>query len=216
MVGEYGPALEENWGFEGIDHVREYMGDEWVSGTSEIVPRLAQELEGTLQLVESELRSEQPSPIPGDSHSADDELLQVIEEEITNVKSLISNQFSDLKALAYRLYAVFVHRGTVSFGHYWIYIHDIQRGIWRKYNDEYVTEVQDVSEIFQDTTDQNPPTPYFLVYINDGLKERLVDPVCRDIAPAVDLAEMEGVEPTSPAPPQQEWAQPTYAEQDHD
>lgn len=124
----------------------------------------------------------------------------MIDEEIATLKSLISSQFLELRNLAYRLYAVFVHRGTVSFGHYWIYIYDIQQNTWRKYNDEYVTEVQDVSEIFQESTDSNPPTPYFLVYINDALKERLVDPVCRDVAPAVDLGGMEGVVPTSPAP----------------
>lgn len=78
-----------------------------------------------------------------------------------------------------------MHRGSVSFGHYWIYIYDFNRDIWRKYNDEYVTEVQNLDEIFKSNDPANPPTPYFLVYINDKMKDRLVDPVCRDLAEAM-------------------------------
>lgn len=92
---------------------------------------------------------------------------------------MISSQFSDSKSLPYRLYAVFIHSGSVSFGHYWIYIFDFERNVWRKYNDEYVTEVQDLSEIFGNSDRPNPPTPYFLVYVHDGIKTRLVDPVQR-------------------------------------
>lgn len=94
---------------------------------------------------------------------------------------MISNQFAEYRHLAYRLHAVFVHRGSVSFGHYWIYIYDFKKNIWRKYNDSEVTEIQDPSEIFQDRQEQNPPTPYFLVYVNDTMKDRLVNPVCREI-----------------------------------
>lgn len=94
---------------------------------------------------------------------------------------MISNQFDEFRNLPYRLYAVFVHHGSVSFGHYWIYINDFRKNIWRKYNDEYVTEVQNLDEIFKNTENTNPPTPYFLVYINENMKDRLVDPVCRDI-----------------------------------
>lgn len=94
---------------------------------------------------------------------------------------MLSNEFSSFAKLPYLLYAVFVHHGSVSFGHYWIYIHDFQKGVWRKYNDEYVTEVQNLDEIFKNTDTKNPPTPYFLVYINDDMWTRLVDPVCRDL-----------------------------------
>ena len=50
---------------------------------------------------------------------------------------MISSQFADFNNLPYRLYAVFVHHGSVSFGHYYIYIFDFDKKIWRKYNDEY-------------------------------------------------------------------------------
>jgi ubiquitin carboxyl-terminal hydrolase 25/28 len=100
---------------------------------------------------------------------------------------------------------VFVHHGSVSFGHYYIYIYDFSKEIWRKYNDEYVTEVFNLNEIFENDSTNNPPTPYFLVYVNDAMKDRLVDPVCRDVTESMpDMPEqerpasMENTRPVSP------------------
>ena len=56
--------------------------------------------------------------------------------------------------------------------------------MWRKYNDDYVTEVKDTTEIFEQDSETRPATPYFLVYIKDEWKDQLVDPVCRDIVEA--------------------------------
>ncbi|OQE96419.1 hypothetical protein PENNAL_c0001G03802 [Penicillium nalgiovense] len=133
--------------------------------------------------------------------------LQAVDQEIKDTQTMISSQFADFHQLPYRLYAVFVHHGSVSFGHYYIYIFDFDKKIWRKYNDEYVTEVQNVDEIFKNDSTNNPPTPYFLVYVNDSMKDRLANPVCRvisdDMSELPDLEQattMEGVQPTSPAP----------------
>ena len=52
--------------------------------------------------------------------------------------------------------------------------------MWRKYNDGYVTEIADTSEIFVQEPGDRPATPYFLVYIKDEEKEALVDAVCRE------------------------------------
>ncbi|OGM39949.1 putative ubiquitin C-terminal hydrolase [Aspergillus bombycis] len=121
--------------------------------------------------------------------------LNYIEQEIKDLQTMISSQFADYKHLAYRLYAVFVHHGSVEFGHYYIYICDFERNVWRKYNDNYVTEVHDLDEIFTSQDRQNPPTPYFLVYVNATMKDRLVSPLCREILesppddqPSVDMA----------------------------
>jgi ubiquitin carboxyl-terminal hydrolase 25/28 len=129
-----------------------------------------------------------------------------LDQEIKDTKAMISSHFAEFRTLAYRLYAVFVHHGSVSFGHYYIYIFDFDKQIWRKYNDEYVTEVQNVDEIFKPGSTNNPPTPYFLVYVNDDMKSRLASPVCRevnetmtdrlpDLLPSIT---MEGVRPTTP------------------
>lgn len=150
----------------------------------EVHPNLPFELEKTAEEVETELKSENSNiyfnfhefPNP---HDADE--WEAIEDSITNLQTMLTNQFTEFQNLPYRLYAVFMHRGSVSFGHYWIYLFDFRRNIWRKYNDEYVTEVQNLDEIFYNVSDMNPSTPYFLVYVNDKMIDRLVEPVCREI-----------------------------------
>ncbi|KAJ5679680.1 hypothetical protein N7462_007924 [Penicillium macrosclerotiorum] len=146
--------------------------------TLEVKPELLNELNQLSEMVDTELK--------------------FIDQEIESTQKMISNQFVGFQKLPYRLYAVFVHHGSVSFGHYWIYIYDFRKDIWRKYNDEYVTEVQNLDEIFKNTDTQNPPTPYFLVYLHDEIKDRLVDPVCRDIVdPMPDMNTMFTEVPTA-------------------
>ncbi|KAM7185145.1 ubiquitin carboxyl-terminal hydrolase 2 [Rhypophila sp. PSN 637] len=43
------------------------------------------------------------------------------------------------KEVEYRLHAVFCHSGTGAAGHYWVWIHDFERGDWLKYNDTTVS-----------------------------------------------------------------------------
>ena len=101
--------------------------------------------------------------------------------KIKTLNTNISSQFNDLRSVPYRLHSVFIHRGYVSSGHYWIFIYDFAKEIWRNYNDGYVTEVKDTREIFERDSETRPSTPYFLVYIKDDLKGTLVDSVCRNI-----------------------------------
>ena len=98
------------------------------------------------------------------------------------MRSKISKQFEHLSEIPYKLAAVFIHRGSSNAGHYWVYIYDFSARIWRKYNDERVTRVTNVNEIFEEPTGPRPPTPYFLVYVRDQIKADLVDPVCRNVA----------------------------------
>lgn len=74
---------------------------------------------------------------------------------------------------------MFIHRGGATSGHYWIYIHDFERKIWRKYNDGYVTKV-DEAEVFGHDPLIPPATPYFLTYIRNGIQDQLIDCVRRE------------------------------------
>jgi ubiquitin carboxyl-terminal hydrolase 25/28 len=86
-----------------------------------------------------------------------------IDNKIKELETSLNNQFTDLRKYGYHIHSVFIHRGSVSFGHYWIYIYDFQKKIFRKYNDSYVSEVVDTTEVFTHSdTDSSPPTPYFL------------------------------------------------------
>ena len=73
-----------------------------------------------------------------------------------------------------------VPSGTATFGHYWIYIYDFARQLWRKYNDGYVTEVKDEKEIYEQDA-HYPATPYYLVYVHADSLDVMVDPVCREL-----------------------------------
>lgn len=101
-------------------------------------------------------------------------------ERIDKLKKKLQDQFTDMLDHRYRLQAVFMHRGTSAYGHYWIYIYDFERDIWREYNDERVSVVNDRKQIFEQTS-PNGATPYYLVYVKDQDKDKLVDAVCRDI-----------------------------------
>jgi ubiquitin carboxyl-terminal hydrolase 25/28 len=112
--------------------------------------------------------------------------LASIAEETENLKKKLQDQFTDMRHHRYRLQAVFIHSGNSSFGHYYIFIYDFARDIWREYNDARVSEVHDTKRIFEHSGFNNP-TPYYLVYVRDEDKEGLVDAVCREI-PETPLA----------------------------
>lgn len=96
------------------------------------------------------------------------------------LKKKIQTQFEDLQNVGYRCHSIFVHRGQASFGHYWIYINDFKNKIFRKYNDEYVTEVP-YKEVFDDN-EENTATPYFLVFIREDMSESYSEAVVRDVS----------------------------------
>lgn len=73
----------------------------------------------------------------------------------------IDEMFDEYKQYGYRLHALFIHKGDVSYGHYWIYIRNAESGNFLKYNDEYVSEATD-EEVFSFIT--QPATPYFIVF----------------------------------------------------
>lgn len=107
-----------------------------------------------------------------------DEELKSLFNKITDLETTISQQFSEFKHIGYSLFAVFIHRGEASYGHYWVYIKDhTKNGIWRKYNDDSVTEVPQ-SEVFN-FTEGNTATPYFLVYVREGQEQETIEPLKR-------------------------------------
>lgn len=124
--------------------------------------------------------------------------LAAISEEISNLKRKLQEQFMDLRQHRYHLQAVFIHRGTNAYGHYWIYIYDFPRNIWREYNDERVSIVEDRKRIFEPT---GGATPYYLVYVRDEDKDDLVDAVCREI---------------TEQPPTRDEGPPAYTDEDMD
>jgi ubiquitin carboxyl-terminal hydrolase 25 len=121
--------------------------------------------------------------------------LQALLSRSKDLATNINSQFADsaFRRHAYRLHAAFFHHGTASSGHYWIYIYDFRKEIWLKYNDTRVEEVKDTNEIFRrplegEFTQWNGPSnPYYLVYVRDEDKDKLVESVCRDMQLPADV-----------------------------
>lgn len=121
--------------------------------------------------------------------------LESISTQITALKRSLEGQFMDLHEHEYKLHSVFIHRGEAGGGHYWVYIYDFERDIWREYNDEHVSEIRDTRRIFEKNGSAGG-TPYYLVYVQTGKMKDLVDVVCRDVqeVPVESWpAQMEGV-----------------------
>lgn len=149
------------------------------------VPEILEALQGYLRQISSLEEPDQvaysPTLIQDLEQFAKDarEESESLESKIRDLQTNIASQFNDLREIPYRLHSVFIHRGSHTSGHYWIYVYDFRKKLWRKYDDGAVSEVKDVTEIFEQDRAGRPATPYFVVYIKDEGKESLVDPVCR-------------------------------------
>lgn len=105
--------------------------------------------------------------------------LKEVETRISGLKTSIKDQFDGMEQHGYRLHALFIHRGSAGAGHYWIYIRDFKRNVWIKYNDDHVDIETDMDNIFKEDPRNPSATPYFLVYVRQGMEDRLVESLCR-------------------------------------
>lgn len=101
-----------------------------------------------------------------------------INSELEELQNKISRQFNEFNKVGYSIFAIFIHRGQASYGHYFIYIRDPKSNIYRKYNDEIVSEVS-LEEIYN-FSDNNTATPYYLAFVKDELIDQIT-PLQRDI-----------------------------------
>ncbi|KAF2427720.1 cysteine proteinase [Tothia fuscella] len=155
----------------------ELVGPDALDLTYQFISRAGDELGDTGNLLEL-LKDE------ADTRRAE---LQDVEKRIADLEKRRSEipfaQF-DTPSNAYKIFAVIFHRGPASSasGHYWAYIRDFKADKWRKYNDEYVTDVAAPREIFEETDPATTGAPSMVIYVRNDLKETVIDPVHR-VAP---------------------------------
>lgn len=106
-----------------------------------------------------------------------DELASVT-AEIDELEPRLLTLFADMKSTPYTIHSLFMHRGQTGGGHYWIYIRDFERNVWRKYNDSSVDEVADVSKIFTQE-EKYPATPSGIIYVREDMKHQLTQALSR-------------------------------------
>jgi ubiquitin carboxyl-terminal hydrolase 25/28 len=112
--------------------------------------------------------------------------LELISHKIGIIKEKLNDQFTNMRKYEYKLQTVFIHRGEAGGGHYWIYLYDFDNDVWREYNDEYVTVVNDRKRIFEH---QGGGTPYYLAYVRSADQKDLVNAVFRDVK-EVEISEV--------------------------
>lgn len=101
-----------------------------------------------------------------------------IEEQIQKLEGEIESVFEHCRDHPYKLHAVFMHAGSHAGGHYWIYIYDFQKNIWRKYNDETVTEVSEAA-VLEKLEQDRPPTSTGIVYVRADVTNGFTEAVHR-------------------------------------
>ncbi|PWY99438.1 cysteine proteinase [Testicularia cyperi] len=112
------------------------------------------------------------------------EELREAEERIKTLKAEMASIWSDEQRFAYRLVAVFMHRGEASHGHYFLHLggtssaHDASEGEakWFKYNDSAVTPLGKDQVV----RDSSGATPYLVTYVRTD-QLHLIDPICRQL-----------------------------------
>lgn len=94
------------------------------------------------------------------------------DEDKRNVAKELAGIFSEMNEMAYRLHAVICHGGGYGSGHYWVWIYDFEKDLWRKYNDETVDVHLDNLKVLTDLNASG--YPYYVAYVRADEVGRLV------------------------------------------
>lgn len=101
------------------------------------------------------------------------ELNGMLDEELALREKALEEHYSGLKNIPYRIHAVICHRGQLMSGHYWVWIHDFEQGVWRKYNDSRVEVSESTVDVLQSLSTSGEP--YYLCYVQDEGKNDYVN-----------------------------------------
>lgn len=96
------------------------------------------------------------------------QIWDMMQQELAQRDQELNTELEGLTKHPYRLQAVICHRGHLSSGHYWVWIHDFEENMWRNYNDADVKENPDTEEVLKQLSDSGEP--YYLCYVRDGDK----------------------------------------------
>ncbi|KAK4447736.1 hypothetical protein QBC34DRAFT_426973 [Podospora aff. communis PSN243] len=110
------------------------------------------------------------------------------EDEQAHLKAEKDEIFKSMTSVAYRLHAVVCHAGaTASAGHYWVWIHDFEQDVWRKYNDTRVS-VHPAEFVFEELNTKGEP--YYLAYVRESEISQLVStPRRQNPSPEIEMTQ---------------------------
>lgn len=145
---------EENWDFDGS------VDDDFL-----LVSAPKEETQDTAM--------SEPTANPEWAENLETAIREGIQAELRQRKEDLEKHYSSLRKIPYRLHAVICHRGQLMSGHYWVWIHDFEENVWRKYNDSNVEANCSTEEVLNLLSTSGEP--YFLCYVRDEDKDSYVD-----------------------------------------
>ena len=130
---------------ESLRHLREWLSGEYVRT----------ELKPTDRML---------TGLAEEADKAEAEMVQLV-ERMVEIKCEIDDVWRGQRQAQFGLAAVFIHRGTASSGHYYVYLKNREDGLWYKYNDATITPVEK-SEVFRQASEgaKADTNAYFLGY----------------------------------------------------
>ncbi|KAB8343044.1 hypothetical protein FH972_022638 [Carpinus fangiana] len=106
--------------------------------------------------------------------------IEAIDARILQLEAELEGLFEKGGQLTYRLHSVFVHTGDqTGSGHWYIYIFDPAKKIWRWFNDGQVVEVKDVRDIFSPQKDAHGHST-LVAYVRADQQDAIMDTVRRE------------------------------------
>jgi hypothetical protein len=169
-----------------LDDVSAYS-EKWLSNFQGYEDRPADvEVDSVLDGVEANTKAAvTESPVEADETNGANptNALKVKKDLETHLESIFNTD--DLQKDPYRLYAVTIHSGTSSGGHYVIYIRDFQNDTWRRYSDTEVKNADSMQDIIYATTSTRE-TSTTIFYVQEDRIADLTQPLCRHI-PMTDV-----------------------------
>lgn len=149
---------------EGLRELGRWLGNDYVRSAFEPTDALKQWLESR----------------PGE---LDAEVAELVKRQGA-IKREIAELWEDERQARFALVAVFIHRGTASSGHYYVYLKHSEDGRWYKYNDATVTPVEK-AEVFRQAGEgavaKGDTNAYFLGYARLGEGEGVEDEWVGDV-----------------------------------
>lgn len=96
---------------------------------------------------------------------------QKVVDQIERAKKELHDlmESANLKQHAYYLHSILIHEGSLENGHYYSFIYDIDRDIWRKYSDTYVFEVPKEQVFKESFGGQGCTSAYCLMYAKQNI-----------------------------------------------
>jgi hypothetical protein len=98
--------------------------------------------------------------------------LKALQGESQILRKNINTAYDDMNKTPYELSAVWIHSGVATTGHYWAYLRDFKNNKWRKFNDVFVSDV-DEKTVFEDAIggSSSGVSAYFLIYVSKEFAE---------------------------------------------